>query len=44
MSFCLLFIHPWKDDPQNGIKLIGEIYSTTPYHIHIDIYPLILKE
>ena len=33
-SFCLLFIHPWKDDPQNGIKIIGEIYSTTPYHIH----------
>ena len=31
-SFCLLFIHPWKDDPQNGIKIIGEIYSTTPYH------------
>ena len=21
-SFCLLFIHPWKDDPQNGIKII----------------------
>ena len=33
-SFCLLFIHPWKDDPQNGIKIIGKIYSTTPYHIH----------
>ena len=33
-SFCLLFIHPWKDDPQNGIKIIGEIYSTTPFHIH----------
>ena len=31
-SFCLLCIHPWKDDPQNGIKIIGEIYSTTPYH------------
>ena len=33
-SFCLLFIHPYKDDPQNGIKIIGKIYSTTPYHIH----------
>ena len=32
-SFCLLFIHPRKDDPQNVIKIIGEIYSTTPYHI-----------
>ena len=32
-SFCLLFIHPWKDDRQNGIKIIGAIYSTTPYHI-----------
>ena len=21
-------------DPQNGIKIIGEIYYTTPYHIH----------
>ena len=27
-------LYPWKDDPQNGIKIIGEIYSTTPYHIH----------
>ena len=32
--FCLLFIHPWKDDPQTDIKIIGELYSTTPYHIH----------
>ena len=44
-SFCLLFIHPWKHDPQNGIKIIGEIYSTTPYHIHrYLIYPLIIKQ
>ena len=33
-SFCLLFIHPWKDDPQNGIKIFEKISSTTPYHIH----------
>ena len=30
---CCLFIHG-TDDPQNGIKIIGEIYSSTPHHIH----------
>ena len=30
---CCLFIHG-KMIHKNGIKIVGEIYSTTPYHIH----------